>query len=318
MADPIPRERRPLPAAAPTSAPDGPTRSAESGTLGAEAARVREARTAGPFARAAAAYLARGFAPIPLRPRDKRPLLPWEPYRHRRPTPAELALWRARWPAANVGIVTGAVSGLVVLDVDPDKGGETSLAALEATFGRLPATLVVRTGGGGRHLYFAHPGRPVACAVGLRPGLDLRGDGGYVVAPPSIHPTGRLYRFEDEADRPPAPAPGWLLALLAEARGRPGHPIGWWRRLLREGLREGERNTRLASLAGLLLRHGLEPGIVEELLQGWNLGRCRPPLPPEEVGRIVASICRTRARRGEMPEADGEEAAAVASPQPPV
>ena len=78
-------------------------------------------------------------------PRDKRPLLPWEPFRHRPPLPAELALWRARWPEANVGIVTGAVSGLVVLDVDPEKGGEASLAALEATFGRRP--LYIREGG---------------------------------------------------------------------------------------------------------------------------------------------------------------------------
>jgi len=250
---------------------------------------------AGPIA-AAARLLARGWSPIPLVPRDKRPLLPWEPYRHRRPRPGELVAWRRRWPEANVGVVTGVVSDLVVLDVDPDKGGEASLAELEARFGPLPATLVVRTGGGGRHLWFRHPGEPVPCAVGLRPGLDVRGDGGYVVAPPSIHPSGRPYRFEEAAAREPAPLPGWLLALLAEARPRPGHPPGFWRRLLREGLVEGERNTKLASLAGLLLRHGLEPGTVLELLQGWNLGRCRPPLPPEEVAGIVASIVRTRER----------------------
>jgi hypothetical protein len=260
----------------------------------------------GPFSLAAAGFLARGWSPIPLRPHDKRPLLPWEPYRFRRPTAEELALWRARWPEANIGIVTGTVSGLVVLDVDPEKGGEASLAALEAAFGPLPATLSVRTGGGGQHLYFRHPGEPVPCAVGLRAGLDVRGDGGYVVAPPSIHPSGRTYRFDGEAGCEPAPLPGWLFALLAEARRRPGHPIGWWRRLLREGLREGERNTRLASLAGLLLRHGLEPGVVEELLQGWNLGRCRPPLPPEEVARIVASVRRTRERaRSETAGAPG-------------
>lgn len=258
------------------------------------------ARPAGGPIAAAARLLARGWSPIPLRPRDKRPLLPWEPYRHRRARPGELVAWRRRWPEANVGIVTGAVSGLVVLDIDPDKGGEASLAELEARFGPLPATLAVRTGGGGRHLWFRHPGEPVPCAVGLRPGIDVRGDGGYVVAPPSIHPSGRPYRFEEGSAGEPAPLPGWLLALLAEARPRPGHPPGFWRRLLREGLVEGERNTKLAALAGLLLRHGLEPGTVLELLQGWNLGRCRPPLPPEEVARIVASIVRTRerARRG--------------------
>jgi len=318
MADPIPGDRRALAPRVPAGAPGEPARPAEAVPLAVPGERVPRPRPRGPFARAASAYLARGWSPIPLVPRDKRPLLPWEPYRRRRPTPTELAQWQARWPEANVGIVTGAVSGLLVLDVDPAHGGAASLAALEATFGRLPDTLVVCTGGGGRHLYFAHPGRPVACAVGLRPGLDVRGDGGYVVAPPSIHPTGRPYRFEGAADRPPAPAPGWLLALLAEARRRPGHSIGWWRRLLREGLVEGERNTRLASLAGLLLHHGLDPGVVEELLQGWNLGRCRPPLPPEEVSGIVASIERTRARRAERREPGGGEAAAVASPERPV
>ncbi len=244
----------------------------------------------------AAAQLARGWSPIPLLPRGKRPLIAWEPYRHRSALPAEVARWWARWPDANLGIVTGSVSGLLVLDLDPDKGGRASLAALEAEFGRLPATLEVATGGGGRHYYFRHPGGRVACAVGLRPGLDLRGDGGYVVAPPSIHPSGRAYLTVSPPSVEPAPAPAWLPALLAGIRPRPGQAGHRWRRLLAEGLVEGERNTRLAALAGLLLHHGLEPGSVEELLQGWNRGRCRPPLPAEEVERIVASIRRTRAR----------------------
>lgn len=244
----------------------------------------------------AAAYLARGWAPIPLVPRSKRPLIAWETYQHRLPLPGEVARWWARWPEAGLGIVTGSVSGLIVLDVDPEKGGRASLAALEAEHGRLPATVQVATGGGGRHWYFRHPGGRFACAVGLRPGLDLRGDGGYVVAPPSIHPSGRPYVTVAGTPAEPAPAPGWLSALLPPARPRPGHSPLWWRRLLAQGLVEGERNTKLAALAGLLLHHGLEPGTVLELLQGWNRGRCRPPLPAEEVERIVASIRRTRAR----------------------
>lgn len=274
------------------------------------------ARAAGPIA-AAARLLARGWSPIPLLPRDKRPLLRWEPFRHRRPLPAELAAWAARWPEANLGVVTGAVSDLVVLDVDPRADGEASLAALEAVFGRLPATLVVRTGGGGRHLYYRHPGEPVRCAVGLRPGLDLKGDGGYVVAPPSLHPSGRAYRFEGDPLRPPAACPGWLLGLAREARPRPGADRPDWSRLLREGLREGERNSRLAALAGLLLRHGLEPALVEDLLAGWNLGRCRPPLAVEEVARIVESIRRTRERARAAAGLAAERPAPRAAPARP-
>jgi len=94
-----------------------------------------------------------------------------------------------------VAIVTGRLSGLVVLDVDPRHGGDASLAAFEARHGPLPATVESRTGGGGRHFYFRHPGGRCPNRVGLEPGLDLRGDGGCIVAPPSIHPSGREYAW---------------------------------------------------------------------------------------------------------------------------
>lgn len=275
-----------------------------------------------PVLRWALRYRARGWSVIPLLPRAKRPLLRWEPFQHRLPTTDELEGWFTRWPEANLGIVTGAISQLVVLDVDPAKGGSASLTALEACYGRLPPTLTAETGGGGRHFYFHHAGCAIACAIGLRPGLDLKAEGGYVVAPPSIHPNGRPYRFLPGAHgelREPAPLPLWIASLVREPERRRGHPISWWRQLLREGLKEGERNSRLASLAGLLLHHGPEPGVVEELLQGFNLGRCRPPLPVEEVHAIVASICRTRARaqqraaRAPAPSKEGEPGS-VASP----
>src|SRR5258706_399282 len=84
--------------------------------------------------------------------------------------------WRERWPDANVGIRTGVASGLIALDEDPRHGGENSLAALVNGSG-LPETPTVRTGGGGQHFLFAHPGQRIRNAVGFRPGLDLRGDG---------------------------------------------------------------------------------------------------------------------------------------------
>ncbi len=121
--------------------------------------------------------------------------------------------WWRRWPEANVGVRTGAISGLVVLDVDPDHGGEASLGELVDAYEDLPATLEVRTGGGGRHLYFAHPGGRVANSAGvLGLGLDVRDDGGYILAPPSAHASGASYRRLTNA--PPAALPGWLAALL--------------------------------------------------------------------------------------------------------
>lgn len=108
--------------------------------------------------------------------------------------PARIRLWWRRWPQANVAIATGAISGLVVVDVDPRHGGDESIHALEAKHGVAP-TLEVATGGGGRHLYFRHPGGLVTNKVGVAPGVDVRGDGGYVVAPPSIHMSGQAYRW---------------------------------------------------------------------------------------------------------------------------
>ncbi len=93
--------------------------------------------------------------------------------------------WWADTPDANIGIATGAVSGIIVLDVDGEDG-EASLAALEREHGSLPETPTALTGKG-RHLYFAHPGVPVPNRTRVAPGLDVRGDGGYVVAPPSTH-----------------------------------------------------------------------------------------------------------------------------------
>lgn len=131
--------------------------------------------------------------------------------------------WWRTWPDANIGIATGARSGLVVLDVDPDKGGDHSLYELASEHGNghLPDTVEVMTGGGGRHIFFAHPGngvsiRNIAQLAGL-PALDVRGDGGYIVAPESLHASGHWYLWEVSShpdDVPLAPLPEWLLELV--------------------------------------------------------------------------------------------------------
>ncbi|MCR9272545.1 MULTISPECIES: bifunctional DNA primase/polymerase [Mameliella] len=107
--------------------------------------------------------------------------------------------WWSQVPDANVAIATGEASGIFVLDVDigADKSGERSLAELEERIGRLPAEAVVRTGSGGLHFYFAMPSAPIrssASRLGLN--LDVRGTGGYVVAPPSKHISGNNYTWE--------------------------------------------------------------------------------------------------------------------------
>lgn len=250
-------------------------------------------------------YLARGWSVIPVRPQDKRARLPWQDYQQRLAGEQEVKEWLQRWPDTNLAIVTGSVSSLVVLDIDPQHGGEESLSRLEETHGRLPRTLETLTGGGGRHLYFVHPGGTIPNRAGLARGIDLRGDGGYIIAPPSMHSSGRRYIWKP-AHGPEETAlarmPDWLINLIHQQTHRAGHSISHWRQLVKEGVEEGERNNTIASLTGHLLWHGVDPYVALDLLLCWNAARCHPPLSDDEVAKTVASI--TRLHRQHTTQAD--------------
>jgi putative DNA primase/helicase len=112
--------------------------------------------------------------------------------------PEIIKKWWGIWPDANIGIRTGQVSGLFVLDVDAKNSGLETIRQLEQRFGALPATSKVRTGGGGLHYFFQYPGNEVRSVAGLWPGIDIRANGGYVVAPPSLHKSGKEYEFIKE------------------------------------------------------------------------------------------------------------------------
>ena len=238
-------------------------------------------------------YLARGWSLLPLRSQDKRPLVAWEPLQSSHPSAEQVADWFGRWPDANIGIVTGEISNLIVLDIDPKHGGDASLDRLERQFGQLPATIEVTTGGGGHHFYFAHPGGLIRSRTGLAQGVDLRGDGGYIVAPPSIHPSGYPYLWavgHSPEDVALAALPRWILLESGGIRVR--RTPSDWRRLAREGVPEGQRNSSIAALTGHLLRHQVDPEVVLELLLSWNRMRCRPPLQDAEVAQVVSNIVR--------------------------
>jgi hypothetical protein len=248
----------------------------------------------------AVAYLRRGWSVVPIRAGTKRPLVRWQAYQTERPTAEEVLEWFHKWPDSGIGIVTGAISNLVVLDIDVGHGGDESLAEWERLNGALPDTIEAITGGGGRHLYFSHPGISVSSRVGLAAGIDLRAEGGMVVAPPSLHPSGRRYCWEvshHPDDTALAPMPHWLLRLLRPDRPRLGHPVSHWRALVSQGVAEGARNNSIASLGGHLLWHGLDPEVALDLLLCWNRVRCRPPLSDEEVAGVFTSIHRTHTRQ---------------------
>jgi hypothetical protein len=168
--------------------------------------------------KAALAYARRGIPVFPCEPGGKAPLTYngfWDATTDSR----RIGAWWARWPGANIGVPTGERSGLVVLDVDPRDGGPESLAGLERATGPLPETAKARTGGGGMHVFFRYPaGEVVRNSTGrLGPGLDVRGEGGYVVVPPSR--TRGAYEWLDRA--PPAGS-AWLLGCLREEPSRSG------------------------------------------------------------------------------------------------
>ncbi len=235
---------------------------------------------------AALALADRGMAVFPVKPNGK---LPTTKHGVKDATTDRTIIdnWWKGWPEQNIAIACGEPSGnLLVLDVDKkdDDDGEATLAKIEAQHGSLPATVEAITGGG-RHLYFRTP-TPLGNTVRkLGPGLDTRGDGGYVIAPPSIHESGRPYAWSVDTASQFADAPEWLLDLLSSPRRRTATatPAGQSRFC-------GKRNHSLARIAGTLFAKKLAPAEVAAAVHGLNASQCRPPLSADEVEKILRSI----------------------------
>jgi len=160
---------------------------------------------------AALSYADQGIAVFPLQPRSKTPATA-HGFKDATRDPGQITRWWARMPDANIGIATGAVSGIVVIDVDDNPG---AIQWFETTEGReTPDTLMGFTGGGGWHLVYKHPGQHIGNSP-LSKDVHVRADGGYIVAPPSIHPNGNAYRW-DYPTAEIAELPGWLLERLTK------------------------------------------------------------------------------------------------------
>lgn len=201
----------------------------------------------------------------------------------------KIKAWWKKTPEANIGLATGAASGIIVLDIDGAEGEETvSRNAHE------PSITVIT--GKGRQIYFKHPGEKVRNKVGRFPQLDSRGDGGYVVAPGSLHNSGKLYHFDPAfkpGATPLASAPKWWLEAVVDgaapasqaapdASGTHGVKVA----------KKGGRNSALASLAGFLRDKGLSVEAIKFALLDHNKNHCDPPLDAEEVENIAKSYGR--------------------------
>jgi hypothetical protein len=215
---------------------------------------------------------------------------------------ALLRAWWQRWPGANVGMATGVASGLVVLDVDARHAGNASLARLQHQYQPLPPTLTAATGGGGWHLFFRLPPgslvRNATALLGL-PGLDVRGDGGYVVAAPSRHASGMWYRWV-EAQAPLALLPTWLTPLLLPLQptlqdhplsgpGAPREAGRYWLLRALERAAPGQRNATGFWLACQLRDADLDLGEAEAVLRAYA-AQASPGDHPYRVREALASL----------------------------
>jgi hypothetical protein len=248
--------------------------------------------------RAAALALARRrLAVFPCRPREKRPATA-NGVLAATTNPKQIERWWRVNPEFNVGVATGTPSEIFVVDVDGHEA-EAALQKLEAAHGALPPTVETITGRG-RHLYFRAPADvDIRNSAGrVAPGIDVRANGGYVLAPPSVHPSGRRYCWSVDSADAIADAPFWLLDKVVAPVGADADavPASEWRALV-QGVAEGARDCTLARLAGHLLRHRIDPHVALELLLAFNETRCAPSLPSCDVVRIVNSIAGRELRR---------------------
>jgi putative DNA primase/helicase len=204
---------------------------------------------------------------------------------------AQLEAWAHQYPACNWGLATGTASGLVVIDVDGAEGC-ASLADLERQGLTLPPTLKVTTGrtDGGEHRYYRPPSgvdirNDQSGKIGAH--VDVRGTGGFAVCPPSIHASGKQYRFIDPS-APVAELPGWVVERLTV---RPPMPTAT-AQASPQAVGKGSRTNTLVSLAGTMQRRGMSLEAIEAALLAENAAKYAPPLPEAKVRTIAADIVK--------------------------
>jgi hypothetical protein len=240
---------------------------------------------------AAQDLLEAGYSVIPVA-RNKKPFVSRRFYQKSLPSLAVLTTWWEQYPEANIGIVTGRISNLVVFDADSEKA-ETFITK-QGGFPVCPQSITAQ----GRHYFFKHPGFDVKPNVDKQRDLDIRGDAAYVVVPPSVHESGHVYEWAPDLSLFHVKPPGMRRWQEEYVRNHCGtnvpsvlaeNPASWELRLLK-GVFRGKRNNACAKLAGL------RPSEVFFLLFGWNMCQNRPPLKYHEIRRTVKSIVETDRR----------------------
>ena len=257
--------------------------------------------------RAAVWYVEHGFGVFPLKPKGKRPNCPhglndWTD------NADNVRDWWLGHPNDNIGIACGTPSnGLLVLDFDvdeeKDKDGLATLYAWEKARGELPETAVAITGRGGMHYLYRTDRTNIHPSVNHELSVDVRSDGSYIVAPPSVHENGRKYEWQDSPeDTPIATATGAVYDFLDHVQRNGGQDEtkkenGKFK--LPEVIKKGNRDTTLFRWASHLRGIGRSDEEILASTAGVNVTRCKPPMDFKDVERIVKSACRYEQREDE-------------------
>lgn len=235
-------------------------------------------------------YASKGMAVFPLKPREKKPLTA-HGVKDATTDFDQITKWWKKNPNANIGIACGQISGgLLVIDLDERANGVSGFDSLhewESEHGELPETARTITGKGGSHILFRVPHKE-SNRVDLLDGVDVRSDGGYIVAPPSIHPNGNTYQWEyDPEEYPIADADDTVLRLLSV-----GKKLNFDKFTSPDKIPDGKRNETIYKLACSLQSRGLGDGSILAACLSENEAKCNPPLSDAEVGKIVDSALR--------------------------
>lgn len=238
----------------------------------------------------ARSYHEQGFSVIPIQPREKKPLIIWEKYQIQRATEEELRAWWLKWPDANVGIVAGALSGLVVVDLDTVEAKDKLKDLLPGLdFRAVPRS---RTGKGWQ-LFFKHPGVTITNRAGVLTGLDVRGDGGYVVAPPSVHPNRKIYKWEVPINGELPKLPVELFKLIASPASDSdnGYRVRFDTVQALAGVPEGQRDETLFKLACKLRAADIPQAMAESLILE-AARNCAPPFSERQALEKISNAYR--------------------------
>ncbi|MBI4056837.1 MAG: bifunctional DNA primase/polymerase [Elusimicrobia bacterium] len=233
-------------------------------------------------------YSHRGWHVFPCRPFGKSPLTE-HGFKDASLDLDKLRSWWTRWPNANLAIRTGVESGLGIVDIDPRNGGDESIRGHKLPYD----TFLVLTGGGGAHFYFSVDTK--LPSMEILPGVDYKGEGGYIIGPPSIHPNGK--RYEVDSDFPLKPLPNWVLELLEKCR----QPVEATE--FSSAVGNGQRNLQLFRAACGFLRGSCTwcggrpctsslPDHLFKRIRAMNLKRVTPPLSDQELRKIAANAFR--------------------------